>query len=190
MINLVTRLQRALVALLPLIVIACLPAATACSANPPRGPRAVRIDPAFTAEQRDAIEAAVYEWDDAARLTVAVSSWDDTDAIAIIRDDSVSEQCRLGVTHFESGHKDRRNVRLVGAGRIGCNFGVVEDYDFETTVLHELGHLYGLSSGGCDGVGHSNVEADVMYTHGEQGVHKTLTDNDVRRVDAAVDGAW
>jgi hypothetical protein len=190
MINLVTRMQRALVALLPLLVIACLPAATACSACPPRGPRAVRIDPAFSEAQRGAIEAAVYEWDDDARLTVVISSWDDTDAVPIIRDDSITAQCRLGVTHFETAHKDRRDIRLAGTGALGCNYGTVEDYDFETTILHELGHLYGLSDGGCDGAGHSNDVADVMYVHGQHGVRKTPTANDIQRVDAVVDGAW
>jgi hypothetical protein len=133
----------------------------------------------------------VYEWDDAAALTVVVSSWDDTDAVPIIRDDSITAQCRLGVTHFESSHKDRRDIRLAGTGSLGCNYGTVEDYDAQTVAEHELGHLYGLSDGGCDGNGHSNDVADVMYAHAPSGgVRKVPTANDIRRVDAAVDGAW
>ena len=168
----------------------------ACSACPPRGPAAVRIDPAFTPEQRGAIEAAVYEWDQDAQLTIAVSSWDDSDAIKIERDDSVANACRLGVTTWQTTDKSARMIRLVGAGVI-CPHGALGDmgdvslYDFESTAVHELGHLLGLSSGGCDGYGHSNDERDAMYMHGDRsGARHLPSQNDVERVRAVVDGAW
>lgn len=191
MIYLVTRVQRALVALLPLLVIACLPAVTACSACPPRGPSAVRIDPAFTAEQRDAIEAAVYAWDDAAQLTIVVSSWDDDSAIRIRRVDSIVEQGKLGNTIWQSTDKSAREVQLASQGTLAFNYGDVSEYDFESTAVHELGHLLGLATGGCDGVGHSCDDHDAMYIHGDRsGARHMPTQNDVERVRAVVDGAW
>lgn len=201
MIDLVTRIQRALVALVPLLVIACLPAATACSAMPSKGPSAVRIDPAFTPEQRDAIEAAVYEWDEDAQLTIAVSSWDDKSAIKIERDDSVANACRLGVTTWQTTDKSARMIRLVGAGIIcpngkdalgnPANMGDASEYDFESVAVHELGHLMGLSSGGCDGYGHSDDERDAMYMHGDRsGARHLPSQNDVERVRRAVEENW
>jgi hypothetical protein len=196
MIALVTRLQKFLVSVLPLIVFACMPAVAACNANPPRGPAAVRIDPAFTAEQRQAIYDAVDAWDEAAGLTVAVAAWDDSSAIPIARDDSiVQERTQLGVTTFNKGDSRLDRIRLAGAGTFkDARQGSVSDYDFQTTAMHELGHLFGLvhdGDEGCDGYGHSNNVNALMYAHGTiDGKRHPITAEDVARVDAIIGKVW
>lgn len=195
MINIVTRLQRALVALLPLLVIACFPAATACSAAPARGPAAVRIDPAFTAKQRQAIYDAVDAWDEAAGLTVAVSSWDDSSAIPILRDDSIVAGRLLGSTRTNTRDRGSDRIRLAGAGCFTGSAGwCVSDFDFQTTAMHELGHLFGLDAAhdaGCDGRGHSASPGALMFAHGTpDGKRHEITSEDVERVQAVIERAW
>lgn len=195
MIAFVTRLQRALVSILPVLVIACLPAATACSASPPRGPSAVRIDPAFTAEQRQAIYDAVDAWDEAAGLTVAVSSWDDSSAIPIVRDDSIVAGRLLGSTRTNTNVKESDRIRLAGAGCFTGSAGwCVSDFDFQTTAMHELGHLFGLDAdhdAGCDGKGHSASPGALMVAHGTPNhMRHEITSEDVARVQAVIERAW
>jgi hypothetical protein len=191
--NLVTRIQAALATVLPLIALACLPAATACSAYPHHGPQAVRIDPAFTAEQKQAIYDAVDAWDEAAGLTVAVSSWDDESAIKIIRDDSIAGSRLLGHTHIESAKRENDTITLAGAGEFNDGTPVAA-FDFETTAAHELGHLFGLNPDGdrgCDEHGHSNNVSSLMYAHGTpDGVRHQITSEDVSRVEAVVKRMW
>lgn len=167
----------------------------ACSAmGPGHGPAAVRIDPAFSPEQRAAIYDAVDRWDEAIGGTVAVSSWDDSRAVPVIRDDSLaSDENRLGHTHYESTHSGEDEIRIAGAGTLRDGTPVAA-FDFGTTIAHELGHLLmggGTLDAGCDGQGHDASPAALMYAHGTpDGAVHPITAEDVARVRAVVDSAW
>ncbi len=193
MITIMTRLRAALIALLPLLVLACLPAATACNAYGPRGPAAVRIDPAFSAEQKQAVYEAVDAWDIEAGLAVAISTWDDESAIKIERNDSILSAGQLGRTHTGETHADDV-IYLASEGHLPTG-ELVGAFDFGTSAAHELGHLFGLSGSGpdhgCDGHGHSSDPRDLMYAHGTpDGARHAITERDVERVRAAVETAW
>ena len=188
--------QRILLVLLVLVVLVL----GACNACPPKGPRAVRIDPAFTEAQALAIADAVDAWDRIG-LTVYVSSWDDADAVPIVRDDSIVTKPipgykgrvgLLGLTTVSTKHVGDR-VQLAGAGTF-ANGHTVDQFDFYSTIAHELGHLYGLNSNGdvgADGHGHSANPDDLMFNGGHAGdPRREISGEDADRVLGAVDKVW
>jgi hypothetical protein len=172
----------------------------ACSACPTKGPRAVRIDPAFTPAQQLAIQDAVDAWDNIG-LTVYVSTWDDDGAVPIARDDSIVTQPvpnykgrvgLLGLTTVNTKHQGD-HVQIAGGGTFP-NGATVDQFDFYSTVAHELGHLYGLNSNGDpgdDGHGHLDNPDDLMYNGGHAGdPRRDISAEDATRVLGAVDKVW
>lgn len=190
---LVTSIQAALATLVPVLALACLPAATACSACPERGPAALRVDPAFTPEQRQAIYDAIDAWDVQAGLRMSVSDWGDENSIPIMRVDSLVEEGKLGKTHYETVEREHDRIMLAGTGTFASGTRV-DQFDFGTTARHELGHLLmgvGIYDPGCDGQGHTNDVDALMYAHGNvDGSSKPITAQDVDRVLAVIDKAW
>ena len=174
----------------------------ACSACPTHGPRAVRIDPAFTSAQQQAIAAAVDDWDTYAVLTVAISSWDDTDAVPIVRNDGLVRMAvpghpempvgLLGLTTVWSQHHGDR-VQIAGEGTM-ANGHSVSEFDFYSTAAHELGHLFAMNAlgdPGFDGHGHLADPTDLMHNGGKAGdPRREISDDDVRRVTTNVDKVW
>jgi hypothetical protein len=81
-------------------------------------------------------------------------------------------RCTLGVTWYSTSGTDEADMALNTRAKWNTNG---QNYDIETVMLHENGHVVGL--------GHSSDSAAVMYAY-YQGVRRTLGTDDINGVSA------